>query len=117
MGGSGSGSHYQWWRSAKKTVVEDCRNIDATRWMREGILKAGVHHYGSWLWSLDGKTQFSVRYEVTTENVAHARLRLSYSWTWGGKGELHTADYQIRLTTTLPRYGGVRWWFVCPLVK
>ena len=23
-------------------------------------------------------------------------------------------DYRVRLTTTRPRYGGERWWFVCP---
>jgi hypothetical protein len=25
-------------------------------------------------------------------------------------------DYRLRLTATRPRYGGLRWWFVCPLV-
>jgi hypothetical protein len=37
-------------RSSKKTVVEDCRSLDANRWMREGILKSGVHHVGAWAW-------------------------------------------------------------------
>lgn len=23
-------------------------------------------------------------------------------------------DYRVRLTTTVPNYGGRRWWFVCP---
>jgi hypothetical protein len=25
-------------------------------------------------------------------------------------------DYRVLLTTTRPRFGGLRWWFVCPLV-
>lgn len=48
MGGSGSGNFYQWWRSGKKTVVEDCRQLDTNRWMREGILKADSWQAGSW---------------------------------------------------------------------
>jgi hypothetical protein len=30
--------------------------------------------------------------------------------------EARSADYPVRLATTRPNYGGVRWWFVCPLV-
>jgi hypothetical protein len=26
-------------------------------------------------------------------------------------------DYKVRLTTTKPNYGGLRWWFLCPLVR
>jgi hypothetical protein len=32
--------------AAKKTSVEECRWLDASRWMREGSLKAGVRHSG-----------------------------------------------------------------------
>ena len=53
MGGPGSGNHYHWWRSSKKTIVEDCRSLDVNRWMRESIIKAGVHHVGSWVWFRD----------------------------------------------------------------
>jgi hypothetical protein len=26
-------------------------------------------------------------------------------------------DYRVRLTTTRPNFGGLRWWFVCPLAR
>jgi hypothetical protein len=26
-------------------------------------------------------------------------------------------DYKVRLVTTKPHYGGLRWWFICPLVR
>ena len=26
-------------------------------------------------------------------------------------------DYRVRLVTTIPTYGGLRWWFICPLVR
>ena len=24
-------------------------------------------------------------------------------------------DYKVRLVTTKPNYGGLRWWFICPI--
>jgi hypothetical protein len=115
MGGFGSGSSYHWWRGSKKDTVEDCRQIDANRWMREGILKAGVRCSGTWAWFRNAsKTEptASISYEVSTVDPADAWLRLFYTLT---RTQLHM-DYRIPLTTTRLRLGGIRWWFVCPLV-
>jgi hypothetical protein len=115
MGGSGSGaSYYHWWRPAKKTTVEACRSLDASRWMREGILKAGVWHTGSWCWFQDEartKRSADITYEVNTL-ATPPWLRLHY--TFKATGDV--VDYRMLLATTRPRFGGVRWWFICPLV-
>ena len=29
----------------------------------------------------------------------------------------HPMDYYVRLVSTLPSYGGRRWWFLCPLER
>lgn len=113
MGGSGSGSHYQWWRSTKKTTVEDGRLLDANRWMREGILAAGVWHTGGWYWFRDAERKertSDIGYEVDTTG-ATPWVRLTYSFKATGI----KVDYKVPLTTTRPRFGGVRWWFICPL--
>jgi hypothetical protein len=39
-------------------------------------------------------------------------LRLQYTFTASGQA----IDYRVRLTTTRQRFGGLRWWFVCPLL-
>ena len=114
MGGMGSGSHYHWWRSGKKTTVEECRLLDANRWMREGILKARVHLSGSWAWYRDAERK------VQTANIGYVVctltdspwIRLQYTVTPPGE----QLDYRIALMTTVPRFGGLRWWFICPLV-
>ncbi len=116
MGGFGSGCTDHWWRPPKKPVVERCLFLDANRWTREGILKSGVCHAGSWGWTYPGGKGFSVRYEVNTLDPGRPVLRLAYSWAWAGSEELHSASYALRLTTTRPHFGGLRWWFVCPLV-
>jgi hypothetical protein len=115
MGGVGSGNRYHWWRSGKKTVVEDCLDLDATAWMREGTLKVGVLASGTWRWNYRSGRSFVVNYELDTLDLAVPSVRLSYSWVWRASPEPQSADYRVRLTTTRPHFGGVRWWFVCPL--
>jgi hypothetical protein len=114
MRGRGRGNHYHWWRPRKKTVVEDCESLDANRWMREGILQAGVHKSGAWGWFRDeARTEqtSSIGYEVNTRDVPPS-IRLFYTFT-ESKDAL---DYRIPLVTTQPRFGGLRWWFICALV-
>jgi hypothetical protein len=110
MGGPGSGSHYHWWRDGKKDVVESCRHLDAGRWMREGLLKADSWQAGTWTWFRDAEQASSLDYEVDTRGEL-PWLRLAYALTATGE----RVDYRIRLTTTRPHFGGLRWWFVCPL--
>jgi hypothetical protein len=43
-------------------------------------------------------------------------VHLWYSWVWNSTQRQESANYTIRLTTTRPRFGGLRWWFLCPLV-
>jgi hypothetical protein len=114
MGGSGSGNFYHWWRGDKKTVVEDCRSLDTTRWVRERILAAGVHRFGSWRWYVPatGELTSTIAYELCTLDMASPWCRLEYTFTASGE----QVDYRVRLATTRPRFGGLRWWFVCPLI-
>jgi hypothetical protein len=116
MGGRGSGGHNHYWRPRKKTVVEDCLSLDANRWMREGILQAGVHRRDSWLWEYPGGQNCSIGYEVRTTDTARPWLRLTYSCPSGSTGQWESVEYQVRLATSLPRFGRLRWYFCCPLV-
>ena len=112
MGGYGSG---RWRGHTKKDIVEDCRILDVNRWTREGILREGVHHFGGWKWcnAATGEETASVGYEVDTTDMAYSWARLSYTFT---RTQEHM-DYTISLQTTRPSFGGVRWWFTCPLLR
>jgi hypothetical protein len=115
MGGPGSGNRYHWWRSSKRDTVEGCRSLDANRWMREGILKADCHQRGSWAWFADKEcknSKSSIGYEVNTF-ASPPWVRLNYTIT----ARNEPLNYEIRLTTTRPRFGGLRWWFLCPLTR
>jgi hypothetical protein len=108
MGGNGSGKRWD-----KKPVVEDCLPLVASHWMREGILKVGVHLSGSWYWKFTHGHVCTINYEANTTDLADAYLRVMY--TLPSKKE--SFDYRVRLTTTRPQFGGLRWWFICPLVQ
>ncbi len=116
MGGFGSGTNSHWWRPRKKTTVEDCDALNANRWMREGILKAGVHHSGSWRWTFRDRKEESIDVEVDTRDLSSPFVRLTYWSIPIDPEERETFDYRVRLATTEPRFGGVRWWFLCPLL-
>ena len=115
MGGRGSGNHFHWQTRDKKTVVTDCLSLDANRWTREGILKEGQVQFGSWRWAYARGGGFTVHYEAHTADPARAYVRLSYAFVWTATGKEESHDYPVALTATRPKFGGVRWWFVCPL--
>src|SRR5262249_34649585 len=98
MGGAGSGNHYHWWRSGKKKVVEDCLTPAASRWMREGILRASVMVTGTWRWTYASGKGFSVSYSADTLDPAAPFVRLSHSWVWPSSPDPQSADYRVRLT-------------------
>jgi hypothetical protein len=116
MGGPNSGNHYHWWRGTKKTTVEACKDLDANRLMREGLLRAGRQTTGYWTWTYEGGGFFVVNFEADTRDPAAASMRLHYSWVWSSTKQQDSASYTVSLTTTQPRLGGLRWWFTCPLV-
>jgi hypothetical protein len=51
-----------------------------------------------------------IRYEVNTQR-SPPEARLAYTFT----NSQVSVDYSVPLATTRPRFGGLRWWFVCPL--
>jgi hypothetical protein len=115
MGGPGSGNSYHWWRSGKKTTVAECLGIGANHWMREGILKADHNLSGTWRWTYPSGSSVCMSYDVQTLDMQRPSVRLIYSWTWNGDDHPQSVDYEVPLETTFLHFGGVRWWFLCPL--
>jgi hypothetical protein len=76
---------------------------------------------GGITWSYNGGSKNSISFLVikdgwgTTEEKAYVRLNYTHTNRW--TDEKKNMDYKIKLTTTPCRYGGKRYWFVCPLTK
>ncbi len=77
------------------------------------MLRPWARTVGSWSWSYDGEDRpfATIGYEADLTDESDAWLRLHYR----ANGE--PLDYKIVLVTTIPNYGGRRWWFICPLPR
>src|SRR5205807_10480703 len=102
-------------RSCKKTTVEECWCLDARRLARQDvILRHGFS--GSLLtWTNRwGERTLTVTYGLETAaggaRIVYLRSRLEPDGNQSAVGE------PILLVTTRPHFGGLRWWFLCPLV-
>lgn len=111
MGGWGS---TRWGWHTKKTTVEECRQLDAARWQREGILAPDRMTAGGWQWSnaRTGESEGSIGYLANTDQSLGI-VRLRYTVT-PPRGDPRDIDYTLPAVTTRPHFGGLQWWFQCP---
>ncbi len=112
MGGRESG---RWRWHSKKGTVEDCCCLDIKRMVETDVIVWDIWHSGTWRWSdsRTGETVSTVGFEVDTlRNSSFSWLRLHYKINRTEE----VVDYRIRLQTTPPHYGGLRWWFTCPIL-
>ena len=108
MGGSGSG-----WRGAKNATVDDSLVLDMATLVRKRALVIGAWTSGSWGWKYEGDVtpHATIGYEANLHDQHNAWIRLHYP-----RNDV-PVDYKVRLVATKPNYGGLRYWFICPLVR
>jgi hypothetical protein len=103
MGGIGSGV-----KRTRKTAVEECLKIAVSTHLRAATRSPVGASSGVWRWhNGQGDTTAVVGYAVKLEGD-EGWLRLFYE----ARGEVIQRVIQLR--TSMPTYGGLRWWFVCP---
>lgn len=108
MGGFGS-TRWAWHRS--KTLVEDCRKL--TIFSFKPYLHSEL--LGSIKWSRGEREIASIGYQIVGSESPN-NIRLFYTITNRNTGEKTDYDYSIQLQNTPLPWGGVRYWFTCPLV-
>ena len=110
MGGCGSGNFYRW---NTKTLTSDLLTLNIFRMVELGAIQKDIIKHGGWEWSSNGKKTASISYAVDTIN-APFQITLTYTNTNGRTGEKTDMNYPVKMVTTTPHYGGLRWWFICP---
>jgi hypothetical protein len=117
MGGYGSG------RSGGQSTVESAFRIDIDvlrrRLRRHGMIPLGPRA-GCVMPRAGCVMQFSgcdVECEAHFDEPWNSWVRLKYRMTDYWTGEPLEIDDKIRLTTSRPPFGGLRWWFVCPCLN
>ena len=107
MGGYGSGRRGGW----ERPIVEHSTVLDVDRLVRQGLIAPGLSRSGSLTWrNVDtGEETNSVGFVVDTTEGDRGRFDLSYRLG----SERRSVECPVRLQTSRPHFGGVRWWFVC----
>lgn len=89
-------------------------------WLKKnGYLNKNCRYQsGGIKWTHGSGSESSIGFSVikddwgTAEEKAYVRLQYTH-----GSVEKENMDYKVELTTTPCRYGGKRYWFICPLSK
>jgi hypothetical protein len=111
VGGIGSG------RRSGRATVESCLTLDLCAMIRRGHLVPGRRLGGIMAWSRDWAPRpvAQGQYEADLCDPDAAWMRLAYSVPGAADGAGVRQDYRVRLVTTPCPFGGLRWWFLCPL--
>jgi len=99
----------------KKDTVEDCRSVSLS-FLKKGDYFCG-YRSGRIVWkNCYGEETSSISVAVSTM-YSDNYVRFQYTTTDRNTGEKTEYDYKVRLSTTPCNFGGVRYWFICPLSK
>lgn len=87
--------------------MESCQALDIAWLRRWGWLVPGDARGGTVTWRSAGEAR-------VTANLINPDLpSVHVGYTLDGE----RLSYRILLDRTFPRFGGVRWWFLCPLLR
>ncbi len=80
------------------------------------------HRSGTITWTYGySENKSSIGFSISRDNWGttdeRAYMKLNYTHTDRWSSEKSEMDYRIELATTPCRYGGKRYWFICPLTK
>ena len=102
---------YYYWD--KKTTVEEATQLSIFKLKEFGLLCGYAGNTLTWTRRSSGhKSSIGI-----VIDIRELYAKVNYTNTNGHTGEKSDLDYKIRLTTTPCHFGGVRYWFICPLVK
>jgi len=101
----------------KKDTVEDCRSVSISFLKKHDYLSENSCRSGGISWkNCYGEETSSIGIVVSTFE-GEKYVRFYYTVTKRSSGEKTEYDYKVQLTTTRCNFGGVRYWFICPLSR
>lgn len=99
------------YRIGAKSTVEDATKLSIFKLKEFGLLKGYHATTLTWTYRISGH-QNSIGIIV---DINELYAKVNYTNTSRYTGEKKDYDYKIQLTTSRCNFGGVRYWFICPL--
>ena len=106
MGGSGSGRY-----GGRPTGEATNSLILDIALLRRAGLRAGIVATISMNWTCSWDGELPVELRIDARNSEAASIEVRHVTRDSERREI---SYTVRLTTTRPPFGGLRWWFLCP---
>jgi hypothetical protein len=105
---------YSW---SGRNMVEECRSI-SINWLYRHDYLCGFKSGGLQWKNSSSEVTGSIDIQISIDeiNLDKNYLRLFYTQTDYFTKEKKEYDYKIQIVTTPCNYGGVRYWFRCPLI-
>jgi hypothetical protein len=103
------------WSYSSKTEADGLKKIETSFLKKHDYFVGWRSGAITWTNGFTGNKS-SVGIEVSTTD-GDGYLRIHYTQTANDTGEKKDFDYKIPLTTTPCRYGGKRYWFICPMSR
>lgn len=105
-----------------KNIAEQSNAFSIFWLKKQGFLKRDFSYAsGNIRWTMNGEERSSIRFSIHRDNwntpQERAYIKLNYTHTSNSTGEKESMDYKIELDDTPCKYGGRRYWFICPLYK
>lgn len=100
----------------KKWTVDDVRSLDILALQKAGIFHKGPSMTGTVNWRQGDQSTRSVAFQLIHQEKLPFALKFQYTITDRIGESRESLDYPIQVTSTRCHLGGVRWWFICPLV-
>ena len=97
-------------------LVEQALTLNIDQLIRAGRLRPGWRTSGQLSWTATPGRSSSVNFEAYLANWA-GHLQLDFVIREETTGSSRHVRQTIAFATTKPRFGGTRWWFVCPSTR
>lgn len=105
------------WAWSNRETVESCQTFSVFELNQKQALSGRVSAKVSWM-TVWGTAEQSIGiYVVATGDLGYAgHVQLRYKLTHALTGDSEDIEYTVGLEATSCYFGGVRYWFVCPLM-
>jgi hypothetical protein len=100
----------------KKTTVDEARPFDILVLQRKGLFKEEPGVISISRWYRGDIERGSICSKLEVEGKIPSAIRLIYAITNKETTEVKRYNYLVDLDSTPCYFGGVRWWFICPLI-
>lgn len=104
-------------KSSTRSVTDECLVLSIRAFKRDGVLEKGSNQTWSSEWkNRNGEVTSRLSFQVVAGSLSNFALIFDYTLTDPSNGAKIPTNFRVELVATPCRFGGRRYWFVCPLI-